>query len=167
MILAHLIHFFVVSTVQLFFFLFQLKVVKSKIKVISALKKGVIIGLPFGITFDLIVGKYFSVFTYEIGFPLWFLVLNGLLSYGFMFANVFLFQETQKEVLHHAYGWVVSMAIVYEIANHFFPVWEWTFLPTIYLEYAVVIMILYPALAWLMMLSLRIIYKAKLKLIPF
>ncbi len=157
-----MIDFTVVVLVQLAFFVVHALSVGERKNILRYLGRGMIVGLPFGIVFDLIVGKSFGVFEYRLGFDIWFLALNGLLSYGFMMANVLLLHDHS---VRHMYLWSAGLGLVYETANYFFPVWEWTF-KTAYLEYAVVILAGYAGLAWLMMLVLRVVYKTRFKLVP-
>lgn len=47
-------------------------------------------GIPFGTVFDLVIGRYYGVFSYPYA-SFFFLCLNGLLSYGFAICSAWLF----------------------------------------------------------------------------
>lgn len=163
MLVENFLSFIVVISVQLFFFVFHAVSVNRKAQVFAYLRKGMLLGLPFGIAADLFLGKVIFIHDYEIGFKVWFLIINGIFSYGFMAANVILLH---RHSLHHMYLWSVGLASVYEITNYFFPVWEWTFGSAV-MEYAVVILLLYAGLTWGMMLMLRMVYRIPFRLVAF
>jgi hypothetical protein len=163
MIEQHLINFSIVVVVQLLFFLVHAFSVKELKSVGRYLLLGALVGVPFGIAFDVTVGLYSGIFTYTIGFPFWFLIINGLLSYGFMVANVFLLHN---HTVHHMFFWSALLGIVYEITNYAFPVWEWTFGTHVF-EYGVVILAAYFGLAWMMMVILQILFGTQFKIVPF
>lgn len=104
------------------------------------------------------------MFSYELGFPLWFLAINGFFSYGFMIANVLLLY---KHSLAHMYVWSAGPGLFYEVINWQFPVWNWSFLSSNTSEYVFVIGIAYSGLTLVIMLALRVVYKVKFRLIPF
>lgn len=52
------------------------------------------LGLPLGLIFDFLIGRFGFVFTYEPFFPAWmFYLLNGLISYGLAVATLSLIPE--------------------------------------------------------------------------
>jgi len=163
MIEQHLINFSIVIVVQLLFFVAHAFFVKELKNVGRYLLLGAIVGVPFGIAFDLMVGLYTGIFTYTIGFPFWFLVLNGFFSYGFMIANVFLLHN---HTVRHMFIWSTLLGLVYELINYLFPVWEWTFGANLF-EYAVVVFAAYFGLAWMMMLVLQVLFGTQFKIVPF
>ncbi len=153
-----MINFAVIIIVQLVFFLFHAYKVGELHNVKRYLLEGAVIGLPFGIVFDLIIGKYVGMFSYTFGFSIWFLIINGLFSYGFMIANVYLLRRSS---FGYIYLWSISLALTYEITNFIFPVWEWTFgNPTI--EYATVILAAYFGLSVLMTVTIQLFYILRL-----
>lgn len=83
-----------------------------------------LIGIPFGILFDIVVGEFFGLYSYELGPGIFFLAINGALSYGLMQANALLMQRVR---LLHFYTWTIVVGIVYEVSNHYFRVWTWDF----------------------------------------
>ncbi len=159
----HLPDFSIVIIIQFIFFITQAFLMGKKEEILLSLKQGMIIGLPFGIAFDLIIGRFAGVFEYQIGFGIWFLIMNGIFSYGLMCANVLLLKDFS---FNHVYLWSILLGGVYEIVNYLFPVWEWTFGST-NLEYSVVVLIAYTGLTWIMMFVLRIFFKINFRLIPF
>jgi len=163
MIDGHLFNFSIVVLIQLAFFLVHTLAVNEQKNFFRYLLKGMLLGLPFGICFDLVFGKYVGVFTYTIGFPLWILAINGLLSYGFMIANVLLLQRYS---LFGTLGWSIGLGLVYEISNYFLPVWKWTFAEPM-LEYFIVIAFGYFGLTGMMMFCLRMLYSVRFRLVPF
>jgi len=159
----HLFNFTIVIAVQLVFFVIHAAMVGELRSIGKYLLLGAIAGLPLGIAFDLFVGLQVGIFTYTIGFPLWFLIINGIFSYGFMVANVFLLHN---HTVTHMFWWSFALGMVYEICNYFFPVWEWTF-GTVWFEYSVVIGAAYFGLTWLMMCILQITFGTQFKIVPF
>ena len=85
---------------------------------------GALIGVAVGVPFDLVVGQFFEIHSYALGFSLYFLVINAALSYGLFVANTLLLQHVR---LPYFCLWTVIMMAVYEITNHFFRVWTWEF----------------------------------------
>jgi len=83
-----------------------------------------LIGIPFGILFDIVVGEFLGLYSYELGSGIFFLAINGALSYGLMQANALLMQRAH---MLHFYVWTIIVGVVYEITNHFFRVWTWEF----------------------------------------
>lgn len=164
MTLEHLINFTLVIAIQFVFFAVHAIAVGEGREIFTYLKRGVLLGLPFGITWDLVFGHYFGLWDYALGFTWWFLVINGLFSYGFMVANIFLLKHHS---LIHMFGWSIALAVVYEIANYFLPVWEWTFYPNPIVEYAVVTFGAYAGLTAIMMGVMRLAYKFHFRLLPF
>lgn len=122
---------------------------------------GCAIGVVFGIPFDLIVGHYFGLYTYVLGFTFPFLFWNGLLSFGFMQANVLLME---KVGLIHFLLWSMLVGVVYEVTNYLFPVWEWEFGP-IWFEYLAVVCVLYAGLAGLMAVVWNLLFRHKFMII--
>lgn len=138
--------FTVVILVQLVVFIIHAWYEKRLKEVPKILGLGMVIGIVFGIMFDLIIGKYVGLYSYVLGFNATFLIPNGILSYGFMQANVLLMQRVQ---LVHFYIWTVIVAVVYEITNYYFQVWTWEFSST-KVELLIVHSVLYVGLALLM-----------------
>jgi hypothetical protein len=160
-----LVHFFLVISIQFIFFAIHTYSVGEGRQLFSYLKKGVILGLPFGVGLDLLFGHTLNLWDYTLGYTWWFLTINGLFSYGFMVANVFLLKHHS---LIHMYLWSIGLAIVYEITNYVLPVWEWTFYDNNSLiEYAGVIFIGYAGLTALMMAAMRLSYTFHFRLLPF
>jgi hypothetical protein len=148
-----------VILVQLVFFIIHAVSVGHTRHVLSYVGKGMLLGLPFGVVFDLLIGQYFGIYNNLLGFGFLFLTINGIFSYGLMIANVMLLQHHS---LHHMYFWSIGLALVYEAVNYYYPVWEWTF-GTPLVEYAVVILVAYCGLATLMMCALRTVYRVQFK----
>lgn len=116
-----------------------------------------LIGIVFGITFDLIVGKFFGIYSYFLGFGFPFIIINGALSFGLMQANTLLMQKTR---FIHFYIWTLIVVAVYEITNYYFPVWAWEFAsPRV--ELLIVHGVGYIGLAVLMALLWHILLKHK------
>ncbi|MBP6924512.1 MAG: hypothetical protein KBB78_03005 [Candidatus Pacebacteria bacterium] len=162
--LEHLTSFAVVILVQFLFFVVHSIIVGERSTIFKHLGQGMLLGLPFGIIFDLCVGKFVGMYEYQLGFMFWFLTINGLFSFGFMMANVrLLYHHTLK----HLYVWSVLLALVYELTNYFFPVWNWTFASSATIEYAFVILIAYTGITVLMMGALKLTYRVHFRLLPF
>jgi hypothetical protein len=86
------------------------------------LAQGFLIGIPFGLGFDLILGKYLGLSSYVLGFNAFFLIPNAILSYGLFAANILLLKRMRCQ---YFLTWTLFITAVYEIANLFFPVWDW------------------------------------------
>jgi hypothetical protein len=138
--------FSVVIFVQLVLFIFHALYEKRFSEVLKITTLSIAIGIPFGILFDLAVGKILSLYYYELGFGIFFLTINGALSYGLMQANTLLMQRVS---LRHFYFWTLGVGLVYEITNNFFKVWTWDFSTTL-IETIVVHLVGYIGLATLM-----------------
>ncbi len=159
----HIFNFIVVSVIQFIFLSIHYYFAKGSKLSIKHLCGALLIGLAVGLATDLIWGKHFGLFTYYLGFEPSFLFLNAALSYGLWIANVFLLHN---QSLEHVIIWSLLLGFVYEAANFFYPVWQWTFASPI-TEYLVVTILASIVFTWLMMLTLRILYKIRFKLIPF
>jgi hypothetical protein len=159
-----LINFLLVIVGQLVFLLIQTKTLGLFRELPKYLLLGITIGVPFGVIFDLLVGKTLGVFSYEIGFVWWFLVINGAFSYGFMIANTcLLFRHRLASV----YQWSIGLAVYYELLNWLFPVWSWELFSAPAANYIFMILLGYIALAWLMMVCLRLIAGLRFRPLPF
>ena len=88
------------------------------------LGRSALIGLVFGLLFDLVLGKSFGINSYMFGFSAFFLTLNGTLSYGLFAASILLLRHIR---LSYFCILIILMMVVYEITNHLFPVWIWEF----------------------------------------
>ncbi|MFZ2887202.1 MAG: hypothetical protein WA021_05280 [Minisyncoccia bacterium] len=118
------LHFAVVVSVQFLLFIAHAYYAK-KISDVPRLRwQGALIGLGMGLFYDLVIGKFFGLASYELGFDAFFLVVNGTLSYGVFAANTLLMQQAR---LRDILAWIVVLTAVYEIVNYFFRVWTWHF----------------------------------------
>jgi hypothetical protein len=117
-------NFFVVILIQCVLFVAHSWYEKRLRQVPRILRLSIAIGIPFGVIFDLIVGRVLSFYDYKLGFGLFFLTVNGALSYGLMQANVLLMERAS---FIHFYIWTILVGIVYEVTNFLYPVWEWDF----------------------------------------
>jgi hypothetical protein len=123
----------------------------------------VLLGGCFGTVFDLVVGKIFGVFNYDLGFGLLFLVVNGILSYGLMLLTITIFG---RETRVRFYVWAAFLGCIYECGNVLFPVWHWTFIRgNVPLQESVVVLILYPALAFFMAILLRFFFGVEFRIL--
>lgn len=166
MLIENIYNFIIVVTIQFLFYIFHAYKIGELHNLKRQLLRGMALGLPFGIAFDLIIGHAFGFYDYALGYTWWFLTINGLFSWGFMIANVFLLKHHS---LIHMYLWSVGLAIVYEITNYLFPVWGWTFLTndSAWMEYTSMVIAGYAGLTLLMMSIMRLAYKFHFKLLPF
>jgi len=163
MILEHLTSFSVVILTQFLLFFVHAWSVGELRNLAKYAAQGALVGLPFGICCDIILGHTLGFFTYELGFVWWFLVINGIFSYGLMVANVILLF---KHSFLNMISWVLLVAGTYEVINYFYPVWTWTYMP-----YGpamlIVLFLLYMAFTWGMMVTLRTVFKIRFKLVPW
>lgn len=163
MITAHLLSFTIVVLSQLLLFIIHAWSVGELRKVPKYSLQGALVGLPFGISCDLLLGHQLGFWTYELGFVWWFLVINGIFSYGLMIGNVILLY---KHSFLNMLSWVLVVASSYELVNYYFPVWIWTYMPY-GLPMFIVLFLLYLAFTWGIMVSLRIAFRMRFRLVPF
>lgn len=99
-------------------------VYEKKVRGIPAvLLKAFLIGIPFGLAFDLVLGKLLGLSSYTLGFGLSFLIPNAAFSYGLFAATVLLLK--QRPV--YFYLSVLLITALYEIVNLYLHVWAWHF----------------------------------------
>ncbi len=117
------INFGILLLVQLLIFITLAFYEKKLSRVWQVLAKGILIGIPFGLSFDLILGKLLGLTTYALGFDMPFLLLNAALSYGIFAATILLLRRQPL------YFCLLTLCItaLYEFANVFLHVWEWHF----------------------------------------
>lgn len=143
-------HFFIVAAIQIALFLFVARGRHTLRIAVWSVLLGIVVGIPF----DLFFGKYLGIFSYDLSFGIPFLIANGALSYGAMIGTVWALFD--KGMLPF-YVSILSLGVIYETANSFFPVWEWTFLQNGLIEEIVVVGIAYFVLAILMALLIMLI----------
>jgi len=114
----------------------------------TILWKSLLVGLPFGVVFDLAVGEYAGVYDYQgIGFTFPFLAINGIFSYGLMIATAVLLYSNS---FFQMYTYSIVLAVLYESVNYFSPVWHWTFNDSFVIELFVLVFAAYFGLMFLM-----------------
>lgn len=130
------LNFSIVIFIQFLLFVIHAYYEKKLFDIPRILGKGVLSGIVLGLLFDLIFGKFFSLFSYTLGFGALFITFNAALFYGLFVANILLMQQVR---LQHFYIWTMVVGAVTEITNLFVSLWSWKFasLPTI--EYLIVL----------------------------
>ena len=118
------LRFAIVIFVQLLLFIYHANYENRLVEVPRILARGVLVGILFGLPCDLVLGKFFGLNSYALGFGALFLILNGAFAYGIFAANTLLLQRAR---LPYFYMWTVFVMAVYEITNYLFPVWTWEF----------------------------------------
>ena len=118
------LHFAIVVSVQLIIFIIHAYYEKRLSDVPRILGWGVLIGIAIGLSSDLILGKFFGLWSYTLGFGPSFLSLNAALVYGVFAANTLLMQRSR---LLHFFIWTMVVMAFYEITNHFFRAWTYEF----------------------------------------
>lgn len=118
------LQFSVVILVQLIFFVIFASYQKRLPETPKILLHGVIIGIILGLLYDNLLGRYFGIFSYTLGFEIPFLLTNAALSYGLFVASTLLLQKTQTS---YFIAWMTALIVVYETTNYFFPVWMYEF----------------------------------------
>ena len=118
------LNFAVVIFAQFLFFIAQAYYTKKLSAVPRILGVGVCIGIVMGLLYDLVLGKFFGLASYTLGFGVVFLIINGALSYGLFAASTLLMQRAR---LRDFFPWLIALIAVYEITNYFFRVWTWEF----------------------------------------
>jgi len=119
------LHFAIVFFVLLLLFIIHAYYEKKLSDTPRILGQGILSGIVFGLLFDLVLGKFFGLWSYTLGFGAFFLTLNAALLYGLFAANILLMQQVR---LLHFYIWMMIVAAVFEITNLFFHVWTWEFI---------------------------------------
>ena len=157
-------HFFIVIAAQFLLFIFFARKCGEKKSLSNILFKSALIGLVFGILFDLVFGQFLHLFGYSLGFGTFFLCVNGALSYGLMVATVWLFRH---DTFFAFYKKTVYVGIAYELINYLSPVWSWTFMSNTIAQELVVLFAAYFGLASLMALSIRLATKTTFKYLAF
>lgn len=118
------ISFGVVIFAQFIFFVLSAFYYKKSRSIPRLLLLGIILGTAIGLLYDNLLGKYFGLFSYTLGFETIFLLLNASLSYGLFVATILLIQKVNTV---HFVAWLSTLIAVYEITNYFFPVWSYNF----------------------------------------
>lgn len=118
------LNFAVVVFVQFLFFIIHAYYAKKLSDAPRMLGWGALTAIVVGIPFDLIAGMFFGLHSFVLGFSPFFLVANAVFSYGLFVSNTLLMQNAK---LQYFFPWIVVLIAVYEITNHFFPVWIWEF----------------------------------------
>src|SRR4051812_29896173 len=98
------LHFTIVVFVQLLFFIICAYYEKRLSDIPSLLGWGVLTGIVFGTLLDRVVGEFFGLSEYELGFGAFFLIINAALSYGLFAATILLLQRAR---LLQFYGWTL------------------------------------------------------------
>ena len=131
------LHFAIVASIQLVLFVGYAYYQKRLAEVPLMFGLGALIGIVFGLPLDLIVGKYFGLYTYTLGFTSIFLTLNWVLLNGLFAANTLLGQRLR---LPSFFLWTVVLMVTHEVPNYFFRVWTWqfSFPPIVYVMVLVV-----------------------------
>jgi hypothetical protein len=126
------LNFIIVVFLQFLFFIIHAWYVKKFSDVPRTLGWGILIGIGVGLFSDLVLGKFFGLWSYTLGFGALPLILSATFVYGLLAANTLLMQRSQ---LSHFFVWTIIATAVYEISNHFFHVWTYKFVfpPTIFL----------------------------------
>lgn len=117
------VSFVVIISVQIVFFAltaFYFKKPPSS----KLLLRGAAIGMTVGLVYDILLGGYFGLFSYTLGFEIQFLLINASLSYGIFAANTLLLEKVSTI---HFVIWLSALVSVYEITNFYFPVWSYNF----------------------------------------
>jgi hypothetical protein len=80
-------------------------------KILQIMVKSASLGIPLGLCFDFIVGRYNTIFGYyPFSPPLMFYLLNGMLSYGLAIASVWIIP--QSLVAAHRRGGIMMLALL-------------------------------------------------------
>ncbi len=118
------LNFIIVIFIQFLLFIIHAYYEKKLSDVPRILGWGVLIGIVVGLLSDLVLGKFFGLWSYTLGFGAFPLTLSAALVYGLFAANTLLMQRAR---LSNFFIWTTVVAAVYEITNHFFHVWTYEF----------------------------------------
>ena len=117
-------HFAIIAFIQLALFVTCAYYQDRLTKTLRMFGWGPLIGIVFGLPLDLIVGKYFGLYTYILGFTPTFLILNWVVLNGLFAANILLAQHLR---LSYFFAWTLVLMVAHEVPNYFFRVWTWQF----------------------------------------
>jgi len=134
-------NFGILLLVQLFVFVAFALYERKLSNIWRILGKGILVGIPFGLLFDLVLGKLLGLSTYALGFELYFLIPNAALSYGIFAATILLLNQQRRIYFCIA---TISITALYEVANLYLRVWAWHF-PVPILLFPVILAIGYVA----------------------
>ncbi len=118
------INFTIIVCIQLLLFIVGACYEKKLSDVPRIIGLGILIGIVFGIPFDLVMGKYFGLYSYVLGFGTYFLVFNWVFLNGLFASNILLMQRLR---LPHFFIGTIVLMIAHEVPNYFFHVWTWQF----------------------------------------
>ncbi len=149
------LNFIIIIFTQLLLFVICAYYEKKLSDMPRSLGLGALIAIVVGVPFDLIVGILFGLHSFALGFGMFFLIINAILSYGLFASNILLLQHVK---LSDFIIWNIAILVVYEITNNFFHVWTWKFtLPPI--EFLIVLLVGYIAGAILVAIISHILLK--------
>ena len=118
------LNFSIVVFIQLLFFIIHAYYSKKLSDAWRILGLGILIGMMVGLFSDLVLGKFFGLWSYTLGFGALSLILSAAFVYGLLVANTLLMQRAR---LSHFFVWTMIVGAVYEISNYFFHVWTYEF----------------------------------------
>jgi len=124
-------NFFVIVFVQLVLFLAHALYEKKFAQIIPILSQAIFGGIVLGLSFDLLFGKFFGMYSYTVGFDFLPLLIIAVFGYGLFVAHVLLMKEV---TLVNFWFRIMLVAAGFEIANVYFPTWVWEF-PWTFSEY--------------------------------
>jgi len=116
------LNFAAVVSVQLLLFVACAIYEKRLFDVPHLLWRGIPTGIVVGLLSDLVWGKFFGLWSYNLEYGAFALSLMAVLVYGLFAANVLLLQKVR---FLQFFVWVMIITAAYEIANHFFSIWTY------------------------------------------
>lgn len=111
-----------ISVEFLVFIIFAVLQRRTPKDIAVVLAQSLLLGLIFGVPFDLIIGSFAGLYSYVNGFTVPFLVANGIFSFGLWQATIVILRKKQ---LFSFSAHIAVTCAVYETVNIFFPVWQW------------------------------------------
>ncbi len=118
------VYFAILAFVQLLLFIVGAWYEKRLSEIPRIIGLSILIGIAFGIPFDLVIGKYFGLYSYVLGFSTFFLVFNWVFLNGLFVANTLLMQRLR---LPYFFLGTIVLMVAHELSNYFFRVWTWQF----------------------------------------
>ncbi|MEX0917175.1 MAG: hypothetical protein WDZ90_01485 [Candidatus Paceibacterota bacterium] len=116
------LNFVVVIFIQLLLLIVYACYKKKLSDVPRILGLGIVIGMGVGLLSDLVLGKFFGLWSYALGFSSLPLMLTAVFVYGLFSASILLMQHAR---LLHFFVLTMIMMVVYETTNYFFRVWSY------------------------------------------
>lgn len=112
-------NFALLVAAQLLVFVFTSILTRGSLpKAVRILWVSCLLGVPFGLVFDLLIGKYHAIFSYNALLHSWtFLLLNGIASYGLAIGTVWQLPATMRSLAVTRFKGLAAFLIILAIVT--------------------------------------------------